>query len=270
MAFTNVADTSRIPRSRTFIEAVARVKRACGMPDPADLVTPEKSTLIAMAAVQDAVDMVWSAARWSWRIASRLFYFENNAAVYDLPEDWQEAHGDPVQLDIDSYQTSSEEFAITRVSFTELIAKLPQSIFAVPLEEVQAGGGLAALNQVQSMATDERYAGRPKVWAIHGDKIVFFPIPNEDLAGEGWSVSAPIAFFYYMTMPKLEQESDMIPLPPELLNAAHYLALGMFKQALEYGDFQYDEARGLNMLRDAVTREQMRRGDDARFVIEED
>ena len=266
MGFVDPLDSSRVPVTTTYLAEVGRVLRSCGMPTPSDFNSPEKTTLIAQAAVADAAERVWSAHRWEWRIVPRGFLFENKVSVYDLPDDWQEYAAGPVQADTESLQTDDPD-AIQVVDFATFIRCIPQALFAAESAEVLKMG-LSALSSLNIMQGDERYSGRPKYCTIYGSKMAFYPIPNEDVAAEGWSTAMPVMWFYYGAMPKLEDEDDAIRIPPELLPAVRYFALAMFKQALEYPDFQYDERRAERLLAEKVAQARARSATGSGFILE--
>lgn len=242
----------RQPSGRTLPEAVDRIMSSCGFPSVGTVESPTKNITMAVGCVNDALEIIWSAANWRWRYRWVLFNYEDKRFLYDLPADFVLAGS--------SFLCMAHKFPMVFVDYHDLVAKHPQIAFVPQVQQV-TDGGLTYAGRILAFFSDPETSGLtgiPSKWTIVGNQLGLFPVPNSDVVDSTeFSTRMFNVMGYSGSFNRLSSNSDTMPLPPELLAAHHFIALGMFKQALEFPDYAADERRGSSLLRREVTRSKM-------------
>lgn len=221
---------------RTFLDAVAKVLTGTGNPDPGTLTGAARHVLRAMEACRDALEEVWYAAEWNWRMSFFQIDLAESRMWYDLPGDFA-AIIDPIPL-FDGLA------ALTVMDYQELV-KLYPKIRAYPNDS-----GVNDLTIITQLATLTDYFGSATRYVIVGDNIGLFKIPDADFV----SANTPVIPAYYKAAPTLESDSDQLQIPHSLYRAHHKLALGFYKQYAEQSDYAVDLRIGQDMLAAEVAR----------------
>lgn len=221
---------------RTFLDAVTKVLTGTGNPEPGTLAGAARHVLRAMEACRDALEEVWYAAEWNWRIGFFRMELAENKMWYDLPDDFS-AIIDPVPL-FDGLA------ALTVIDYQELVKLYPKLRF------YPNDSGVIDLSLTVQAATLTDYIGSPTRYVIVGDNIGLFKLPDADFV----TANTPIIPGYLKTAPQLEADSDQLQIPNALYRAHHKLSLGFYKQYAEQSDYAVDLKIGQEMLAAEVAR----------------
>jgi len=245
MAFKTTWIGSRIPSGRTYLEAVARVMRACGEDAPTSVTgSPPNHVMRARGAVDDALQHVYNAALWDFRRRWAYLALEDYVMWYQLPGDWA-ARGSDLLVMVDTTGSGSGDNSYPPVKFVDygrFIKNYPD--LPIPTGDQVPEGGLGY--SVRVLRVLEEHTGAPEMFFIHGDHLGVYPVPSFDAEtdNENFQIAVPLLASYWGLQKDLTTNDELIPLPVNLLEAHHNLALARYKQSLEYSDFQMDEARG--------------------------
>lgn len=231
---------SRQPSPRLFKEAVGRILTSCGIPDPLTVESPGKHTLIAMAAVNDALETIWVGAPWEFRKKQVYLIAEDAVPYYDLPGDYH-------MFAREGLANANRECGIPYQRYEALLTAAPWLAFMPGL----ATQNLSHSGAVLTAFIDAGGLGIPDRWSIFREKLMLFPGPSSAAyteKGLDFDDDKNYLFTYYTSFRTLSLDTDEVPLPPALLPALHFMALAYLKQALEYPDFSADENRGERLL----------------------
>jgi len=266
MAFKTGYAGDRQPAGRTYLVAVQRVIRSCGE-DPPTSITGSQSNHVerAKAAVDDALQRVYNACLWDFRGRWGYLAMENNIMWYQLPADWAARATDlltcsNVTGDEDTGGITNDYGPVRFVDYQRLIKVYPW--IAIPIDTQVTETDLAQIIKMADLK-QHQWRGVPEHFTIFGDMIGIYPIPDIDLDDEeeGFSMNLDLLVAYWGFQKDLSLNDDMIPLPTNLLEAHHNLALSRYKQSLEYSDYVADEQRGEGMLALEVAKYLQKAGD---------
>ena len=216
---------------RTFSNVVDRLMAACGDTRPGTVVGPSDRAKLAMEAANEAVDRVYNKARWLFRFKWARIDLVEDTMWYDLPDDF-----DQPATNISSY---SEEVTIKYLEWSQLLEKYPKlrafdSTFA---------SDAIAIGQ-QALLTE--YFGTPTLFTLTSESVGLFKIPNEAFV----DANTYLYWSYYRNPVEMVADNDVLDLPKQFWLAHFYIALGKYKQNLEYDDYVADEQRGEGYLND--------------------
>jgi len=240
----------RQPVALTFPKAVDRVTTACGLAPVVTVESPSKHVQIAMAAVNDATTRVFTAAKWQWSTRWAYLRMEDGVFGYQLPADYAR-YGKGL-----ANSNPNRDLPMQYVGYDYLVSQYPQLAVVSGVESAELN--LGDLSQVlQQVSANDSLNGRPVAWSVEGSRLFLFPIPQDSYyteRGEFFDEDGLWLFSYHPTMKRMTVDTDTLPIPYDLHMIVHWLALGYFKQALEYPDATADENRGEGLLRTAIVK----------------
>ncbi len=234
-------------QARTFLAAVQKVLLETGNPDPGTLTGAPRHVMRAMEAVRDALEEVWYAAEWTWRINHFRIELVENKMWYPLPDDFGSILG-PISI-------FGEDELCKPYAYEKLLEEYPQ-LRAFPEESA-----VADTTTDTQLLTLTDYFGTPTRFVIAGEEMGLFKIPDADCVADVISV-APA---YYRGSPDLVGDTDQLMIGRAIYRAHHKIALGLFKQYAEMSDWKEDLIIGRDWLDTEVMRHRRRSGASTEF-----
>jgi len=216
---------------RTYLQAVNKVIKDTGKGEVATLAGPSRHVSIAMSAVEDARDRVFYKTKWDFRRAFFEITLVEFQVWYELPADYQRL-ASPISLN----RTTG---MITYMEYEDMLLNWPDLRMFPPGSGV---GGILSLTQ--ALAQTHNMGESNTCTSLNG-YIALLPVPNDTFVDREGILYAT----YWKQAPPLTADISDIGLPRELWECAHLLALGKFKKALEYSDWETDWADGMRELR---------------------
>ena len=272
MAFLDSVIGDRMPTARTYLEAIQRVIRACGQDAPTSITgeLPNHVTR-AKAAVDDALQRVYNACLWDFRGRWAYLKLENNTMWYRLPADFAARKSEGLVLKDTTESALGDVNNWGPIRFIEYNRFMGYYPDLVTPDATSAGEpNLGYRTRLIAVLAD--HVGVPLNYTIFGDFLGVYPIPNESLEDESrnsFQMDIPVLFAYWGLQKDLSANDDAIPLPHNLLLPFHFIALGYYKQAMEYADFQADEGRGEGLLSVEVAKYMQKSGDQQLNLVSE-
>ena len=219
---------------RTYLHAVTRLLSMVGDSEVSTLKDPTGRTVTAMRCVHDARDEVYYRTLWEWRRQWERIELVASTMWYALPTDYcKMASG---------LSRNSTERGPAYITYDQLLSNYPY------LRDYPPGSGVEDIHTLVQLLAQTNTFGESKYYVItqsgNTNYIGLWPIPDSDFV----TAETYLYFSYWDQAGALLVDSDSIGLPQQLWNAAHYLALGQLKKALEYSDWREDYAIGTKAL----------------------
>lgn len=206
---------------RTFLAAVQKVMKQCGLSDPGTVVSPDANTSRAMEAVVDALREIWFFAAWDFKNTWMKVQMEADLMWYELPTNW----GEPA---VDHLGENRTLYPLKYTPYETLVDRYPY-VRNIPAPYV----GLTLATQMAADAARDDYHGAPRQWTIWGGYLGLFPIPTaEYIAGDGGYLVGT----YRKAFTEPVADADSIYISGDLYHVQHSLALGLFKEMMEWDD----------------------------------
>ena len=251
MAFlVGTATTDRLPASKRFIDAVNDCFSACGYPEIGSIGAPTKNGRVMISAVNSALERIYTANGWDWRLNWITLELEDGKMFYELPGDFAWFNTPPVGLHSDVYPM--------RVTMYEELVRMFPDIMIIPDATVVEFGAEAGVTAVQEYSANlEDHSGVARYWCIRGNQLIVYPVPDEAEYVQNGAAFDAAKFYmmsYFSSYRRISEDATLLPISADLYNCMKYLAMGYYKQALEHPDFQADEQRGERYLSQAVAR----------------
>ena len=219
---------------RTFLSCVQRIVAASGETRPGSLVSPTDRVYRAMMAVNNAYDRIWNAAKWPFRHVPQEIALVANKMWYELPEDFQRIKTPPCY--------NSGNGKLTYLDYEVLLGQHPD------IRSFPPGGDGQSLTTI-AQHTSNSYFGIPSIYTLDGNGYLgLFLVPSADFIAD----QPYLQYRYWRVQPSLFDDGDVLEFPKELWYAHHLLALGEYKQMLEYSDSVNDLAMGEAKLNEAI------------------
>lgn len=216
---------------RTYLQAVNKVLKDTGKGSAASLLNPSAHVSIAMSAVEDARDKVYYRTKWDFRRGFFEIALAEYQVWYELPADYQKL-ASPISL-------NRATGMITYMNYEDMLLNWPDLRMFPPGSGV---GGAEAV--VQALAQTHNMGESNTCTSLNG-YLGLMPMPDEDFV----DLEGTLYATYWKQAPVLTGDNSDIGLPRELWECSHLLALGKFKKALEFGDWETDRAEGMVELR---------------------
>ena len=185
-----------------------------------------------MRAVNDAIEIIYAAAKWPWREKHLEITTIENTMWYEVPDDF------------DLISTAPRyDSVVGRLSYLP-IAELyhrNQELRATP-----PGTSVSLATAIQHLS--HTYFGTPNVYSLTSDAVGLFPIPDADFIAD----QPTLLLSYYRHPVELVADNDLVDMPKNLWFAHHQLALGLYKQVLEFSDADRNLGAGQGKLNEQI------------------
>jgi hypothetical protein len=236
---------------RSVQTEIVRLVAGLGETPPYGTESPrEQVTQMAIDAMNDAIQYIYNRAQWDFRLHWAGLTLAEAQAYYQMPDDFSELAFE--------FQVYSGTRLLPYIDYRDFLQCNPD------FRGYPVGSADQNLVVIQGFIAQKfELADTPTHFSITNDMILIWPPPNADWVLNNSLLMVP---YYKMAPIDLHMNATEIPLPANLLNAMHFIALGYLKQYLEYPDFERDESRGERMLAQAINRRSKKRLADRRFL----
>jgi len=253
--------------SLTLLKTVRRTMRSVGLPAPASLAPSGDRLAMAINAVDTAVCRVWNAAKWDWRSRWKVLEIEpGDYPAIALPADFSEMGANP--------HCPGLGRPLEPISYHQLVSEIPH-LAHFPLDETGTGSDLSPFTDVAEVLTellDENRQGTPRVWAIYGRHLFWYPALSEsDLTAINPDYTVlTVVFSYFGAYEDMQDAIDtgtnqVILIPDSMMPIVYNLASGYLGADLEYPAAGTYEARGEKLLMQAIAKRRQNQPDMAQF-----
>jgi len=258
--------TTRTPSDVTFATVVGKVMRSAGKPPPDTVESPSKHTMMATAAVNAALQRVWTATRWDWRRRFAYLDMEDKKWLYTLPGDFSQTGAVVTRLD--------RKLVLPYWSYEDITGKYPMMALAdaTTLTDVATVDGNSQWQTDYEAIFDDdmALAGIPDRWTIVNNLFGLFPVPwLSNVDADDYSDATRYLISYYGAVKDLSASTDVLDIPFELHNCHYWLATSYFKQSLEGYDAPTDDQRGERLLMIEVAKQSQKQAEQFIPDIEE-
>lgn len=230
-----MAGVVEVGAPRTLLSSVQDICGMSGISRPATIVSPDRNTVQAILACQQALNTIWYKTRWDWRFVWWRLEMVADQMWYDVPLDFDAAGS------VFGVHRSSSPIGF--LPWEEMIENFP-AIRNLPPAFATVDTDLEAV--------DSACSGMTEHWTIKGGYVGLWQPPS---AGFIEQSSPSLVGGYYRKLLMPYGEGDEIEIPMDLYPAHDNLALGIFKQYKEHPDWKVTKQAGEQMLAEAVARQ---------------
>jgi len=237
---------SEVGAPRTYLEAVQKLMGGCGLDRATSLDGADRNTTRAMEAVQSALYEIWYEAQWDFRFKWGTHELVAKTMWYELPEDFDQPGTE--------CGVHKQVWPITYKHYEWLLEQYPY-IRNIPAEFSDSS--------LTDEADEIDHSGQTGYWTIKGGYLGLVPAPSADHIT---ATSDKVVYGYYKHFVEPVEGGDELGISRELYPAHHYIALGQFKQMLEWSDFKVSEDRGRFLLAKQTVRHQKKYFGDSQLI----